>query len=49
MRRLKVGAFLSSFRLDLKNALAKAQEIGLAGIQLSSLPPEINIEDISEK
>ena len=49
MSRLKVGAFLSSFRLDLKNALAKAQEIGLAGIQLSSLPPEINIEDISEK
>lgn len=49
MSRLKVGAFLSSFRLDLKNALAKAQEIGLAGIQLSSLPPEINVEDISEK
>ena len=49
MSRLKVGAFLSSFRLDLKNALAKAQEIGLAGIQLSSLPPEINVEDISAK
>ncbi|MBU0714304.1 MAG: sugar phosphate isomerase/epimerase [Verrucomicrobia bacterium] len=49
MNRLKVGAFLSSFRLDLKNTLAKAQEIGLAGIQLSSLPPEINVEDISEK
>ena len=32
MSRLKVGAFLSSFRLDLKSALAKAQEIGLAGI-----------------
>ncbi|MDO9541014.1 MAG: sugar phosphate isomerase/epimerase family protein, partial [Kiritimatiellia bacterium] len=28
---------------------AKAQEIGLAGIQLSSLPPEINVEDISAK
>lgn len=49
MSRLKVGAFLSSFRLDLKNALAKAQEIGLAGIQLSSLPPAINVEDISAK
>ncbi len=49
MSRLKVGAFLSSFRLNLKNALAKAQEIGLAGIQLSSLPPEINVEDISAK
>ena len=49
MSRLKVGAFLSSFRLDLKNALAKAQEIGLAGIQLSSLLPEINVEDISAK
>lgn len=49
MNRLKVGAFLSSFRLDLKNALGKAQEIGLAGIQLSSLPPEIDIEDISDK
>lgn len=49
MSRLKVGAFLSSFRLDLKNSLAKAQEIGLAGIQLSSLPPEIDIEDISAK
>ncbi|MFH1477503.1 MAG: sugar phosphate isomerase/epimerase family protein [Verrucomicrobiota bacterium] len=49
MNRLKVGAFLSSFRLDLKSALATAQEIGLAGIQLSSLPPEINVEDISAK
>lgn len=49
MSRLKVGAFLSSFRLDLKNALAKAQQIGLAGIQLSSLPPELDVEDISEK
>lgn len=49
MNRLKVGAFLSSFRLDLKNALAQAQAIGLAGIQLSNLRDEINIEDISEK
>src|ERR1035437_5169178 len=49
MSRLKVGAFLSSFRLDVKSALAKAREIGLVGIQLSSLPPELNVEDISAK
>lgn len=49
MKRLKVGAFLSSFKLDFKSALAKAQEIGLAGIQLSSLGDEIDVEEISDK
>ena len=49
MGRLKVGAFLSSFRLDFKTALEKAQEIGLAGMQLSSLGNEINVEKISAK
>ncbi len=49
MHRLKVGAFLSSFRLDFNNALDKAQEIGLAGIQLSSLPPDLDVENISDK
>lgn len=47
MGRLKVGAFLSSFSLEFKAALAKAQEIGLAGIQLSNLGKEVNVEDIS--
>lgn len=45
--RLKIGAFLSSFRLDFRSAMKKAQEIGLAGIQLSSLKDEINVENIS--
>jgi len=49
MGRLKVGAFLSSFKLDFKRALEKAEEIGLAGIQLSSLGNEINVEKISTK
>jgi len=48
-KRLKTGAFLSSFRLDFKSALKKAQEIGLAGIQLSSLKDEIDVENISPK
>ena len=48
MEKLKVGAFLSSFRLDFKSALEKAQEIGLAGMQLSSLGNEINVEEISD-
>ncbi|MHB0998299.1 MAG: sugar phosphate isomerase/epimerase family protein [Armatimonadota bacterium] len=49
MGRLKVGAFLSSFRLDMRSALAKAQEIGLAGIQFSSIGGEVDIENIDER
>ena len=48
-KRLKTGAFLSSFRLDFKSALKKAREIGLAGIQLSSLKDEIDVENVSPK
>lgn len=48
MDRLKVGAFLSSFRLDLRGALGKAREIGLAGIQLSNLQEEVDVENISD-
>lgn len=47
MKRLKVGAFLSSFKLDFQKSLKKASEIGLAGIQLSSLNDEIDVENIS--
>ena len=47
--RLKTGVFLSSFRLDFMSALKKAREIGLDGIQLSSLPGEMDVEDISPK
>jgi sugar phosphate isomerase/epimerase len=47
MGRLKVGAFLSSFRLDFKSALAKAREIGLQGLEFSSLRGEIDIEKIA--
>lgn len=49
MGRLKVGAFLGSFRLDFRSALAKSREIGLAGLQLSSLPNELDVENISAK
>lgn len=49
MGRLRVGAFLSSFRLDMKSAVAKAQEIGLSGIQFSSLLDEVDVEQIDEK
>ncbi|MHB1456329.1 MAG: sugar phosphate isomerase/epimerase family protein [Armatimonadota bacterium] len=48
MGRLKVGAFLSSFRMDVKSSLKKAQEIGLSGIQLSSVGGEIDVENIDE-
>jgi sugar phosphate isomerase/epimerase len=47
--RLKTGAFLASFKLDFKSALKKAQEIGLAGIQLTSLKDEIDVENILPK
>lgn len=47
--KLKTGAFLSSFRLDFKSALKKAQEIGLAGMQLAALKDEINVESISPR
>lgn len=46
-KRLKIGAFLNSFRLDFRSALKQAQEIGLAGMQLSSLNDEIDVENIS--
>ncbi len=49
MKRLKVGAFLSSFRLDLKSALKQAQAIGLSGIEFSSLENEVDVEKIDEK
>ncbi|MBI3991450.1 MAG: sugar phosphate isomerase/epimerase [Candidatus Omnitrophica bacterium] len=49
MEMVKVGAFLASFRLDFKDALEKAQEIGLSGIQLSNLGSELNVEDIFSK
>jgi L-ribulose-5-phosphate 3-epimerase len=48
MSRLKIGAFLSSFRLDLRGALSRAQQMGLQGLQLSSLGEELNVEDISQ-
>lgn len=48
MGRLKIGAFLSSFRLDMKSALQKANEIGLLGIQFSSIPGEVDVESIDE-
>lgn len=47
MARLKVGAFLASFRLDFRSALAMASELELDGLQFSSLHGEIDIEDIS--
>jgi sugar phosphate isomerase/epimerase len=49
MGRLKIGAFLSSFRLDFKSAIKKASEIGLSGLQLSNLRNEINVENITQK
>lgn len=49
MGRLKVGAFLSSFSLDFRSSLKKAKEIGLVGIQFSSLGNEINVEKIDSK
>lgn len=49
MGRLKVGAFLSSFRLDMRSALAEARKMGLAGIQFSSLGGEVDVEQIDER
>ncbi len=47
MGRLKVGAFLSSFRLDMKSAIKKASEIELSGMQFASIGGEVDIENIS--
>lgn len=44
---MKIGAFLGSFRLGVKESLAKAKEIGLDGIQLSSVKDELYIEKLS--
>jgi len=48
MGRLKTGAFLSSFKLDFASALRKASDIGLDGLQFSSIENEIDIESISD-
>ena len=47
MGSLKVGAFLSSFRLGFAGGLKKAREIGLDGIELSSIEGELNLGDLS--
>lgn len=47
--RLKVGAFVASFRLPFEEAVTKAQELGLDGLQLASIKDEINVEEIDEK
>jgi sugar phosphate isomerase/epimerase len=49
MGRLKVGAFLSSFKLDFNSALKKAKEIELDSIQLSNIRGEFSVEDISSQ
>jgi sugar phosphate isomerase/epimerase len=49
MSKLKIGAVLSSFRLNCREALESAGRIGLDGIQLSNLAEEIMLEEISEK
>lgn len=47
MGTLKTGAFLGSFRLDFKSALARARDIGLDGLQLSNLEGAIDVENIT--
>lgn len=44
---MKIGAFLSSFRLGVKESLEKAREIGLTGIQLSNVGNELDVEKLS--
>ena len=44
---MKIGAFLGSFKLGVKESLAKAKEIGLDGIQLSDVRDELEIEKLS--
>ena len=44
---MKIGAFLGSFKLGVKQSLAKAKEIGLNGIQLSDVKDELEIEKLS--
>ena len=48
MGDLKVGAFLGSFRMDVRSSLKKAQEIGLDGVQLSNVKDELIIEELTE-
>lgn len=43
MGKLKVGAFLNSFAMDFKSAMAKASELGLEAIEFSSIPNEIDV------
>lgn len=47
MGTLKIGAFLSSFCLDFVSAVKKAHELGMAGLELSSLPNEIDVEHLT--
>lgn len=49
MGRLLTGAFLSSFRLDMRSSLAMAEKIGLDGIQFSSIGGEVDVEQIDER
>ncbi|MCK4244059.1 MAG: sugar phosphate isomerase/epimerase, partial [Candidatus Omnitrophica bacterium] len=44
---MKIGAFLGSFGLGVRESLEKAREIGLAGIQLSNVKDELDIEKLS--
>ena len=44
---LKVGAFLGSFRLGVKNGLDKCRELKLDGIELSDIPDEVVIERLT--
>ncbi|MEN6356928.1 MAG: sugar phosphate isomerase/epimerase family protein [Armatimonadota bacterium] len=45
---MKIGAFLSSFGLGLKDSLAKCKELGLDGVQLSDVRGELCIEELTE-
>lgn len=47
MESKRIGAFLSSFRLGVKESLKKAQDIGIGAIQLSDVGKELIVEQLS--
>ena len=49
MGKLKVGAFLSSFVMDFKSSMAKAEELNLVALEFAGVAGEINVfEPISD-
>ena len=49
MKALKVGAFLSSFRMEFIPAMDKAAELGLVGLEFANVPGIDVFQPISDE